>query len=326
MVQRLQKELCKGMDHLDPLGEDSAHDPEKIQLEKLHDFLRQYTTQLRDVEEAVEETFSDSWDSEWDPLEIQFRPLSNVKLSDVFDPTKEEIDRIFLAFGYLMEEAAALRDEATQSFYAPLSMIGQPDEDTDSQKLVQGDCLIKLSRLLPFLHALWRFRCRCFFVVHNFVRQLAVACSASHIIHERFFTKVHLVPCFESLASLLMVLVTIDELIASNTCESLVEVRRPQCVAPLIEVWRDVTDLQKTVALQKRMMRAVRADPSRWKVDVEKLPRLEAMLDTLERDVLSGKMFSDCALQPFAEPLVIAGERERLPCSFRDFAGTAHSH
>lgn len=48
----------------------------EVQLRKYGKFLEEYGSQLREIEHALDETLSDVWNAELDPISLQVRELS----------------------------------------------------------------------------------------------------------------------------------------------------------------------------------------------------------------------------------------------------------
>jgi WASH complex subunit 7 len=44
-----------------------------VQLKKYREFLQEYATQLLDIEDALDENLSESWDSQLDPIALDVR-------------------------------------------------------------------------------------------------------------------------------------------------------------------------------------------------------------------------------------------------------------
>lgn len=134
--------------------------------------------------------------------------------------------------------------------------------------------------MFHFLLDLSKFVQRCYGVTKNIISQMA---SLYHNQQRTLnsFKSVHLQSVFESLMSLFGVLISLDEIIQANV------------------------SFQNYIALYKRMVKAIKSDPSRYNADEERLWQVEKLLYSIKGQLLDGRIFQNCIEQEFDTPGVL---------------------
>ncbi|KAG7274770.1 hypothetical protein CRUP_015757 [Coryphaenoides rupestris] len=156
----------------------------EVQLKNYGKFLEEYTSQLRGIEDALDESIGDV------------------------------LNKVITVYAALCSEVKKLKYEAETKFYNGLLYYGEGVSDTC---VVEGESQIQMGRFISFLQELSCFVSRCFEVVLNIVHQLAAVYNnnkgAVKIIES---TGVHFQTVYEHLGELLVVLLTLDEIMENH--------------------------------------------------------------------------------------------------------------
>ncbi|CAE1304616.1 MRT43 [Acanthosepion pharaonis] len=237
----------------------------EVQLRKYGNFLEEYATQLKDIEDALDDTIGDSWDVSLDPIELQFLPYEQISLLNLIKTNNKILNKVITVLASLCAEIQTLEHEAKQKFYNALLFYGEGEVDSN---LPECEGQIQMGRMMPLLQELSCFVTRIYEVVKNVVQQLAALYttpkSGTKLID---VTGVHFQVVFGHLGDLLTVLITLDKIIENH--------------AVLKDHW----------TLYKRMLKSVRHNPTKFNIPDEKLRPFEKLMLTLEGQLLDGVIF-----------------------------------
>ncbi|PFX13788.1 WASH complex subunit 7 [Stylophora pistillata] len=275
--------------HLDAFDDGSLKLVGEAQLKKYGQFLEEYASQLKAIEDALDDSVGDSWDFSLDPIALQvFNKVIMVfaSLCREMDLLKHEVRTSYnhgkLLKQFLTEAEKAAKallfvemgwaNMATTKFYTPLLLY--EEAGADKEQVQEGDNQVRLGRMLPLLQDISSFVIRAYEVVKNVIQQLA-SLHSKEGPKVMDVTGVHFTTVFEHLAGLLGVLITLDEIMdASHT---------------LKEHWKQY----------RRMLKSVHNNTALFEIDEAKLRRLEKLLMSLEGQLLDGVILQNCIDQPF---------------------------
>eukprot|EP01114_Cavostelium_apophysatum_P015887 TRINITY_DN4419_c1_g1_i1.p1 TRINITY_DN4419_c1_g1~~TRINITY_DN4419_c1_g1_i1.p1 ORF type:complete len:1166 (-),score=413.58 TRINITY_DN4419_c1_g1_i1:31-3102(-) len=139
----------------------------------------------------------------------------------------------------------------------------------------EGNSQLGFARFLSLLHDLSQFVNRVYAVVKNVIQQLASLYNAQQKLYATTFKNVHLQTVFGHLSDLLGTLITLDEIIQSNS------------------------GYANQLNMYKRMVKDIKLDTARYNADEEKLWQMEKMLFSLKGQLLDGRIFQNCIEQEF---------------------------
>ncbi|MGH0115685.1 UNVERIFIED_CONTAM: hypothetical protein FKN15_038008 [Acipenser sinensis] len=245
----------------------------EVQLKNYGKFLEEYTSQLKGIEDALDESIGDVWDFTLDPIALQLLPYEQSSLLELIKTENKVLNKVITVYAALCCEIKKLKHEAETKFYTGLLYYGEGASHTS---VVEGESQIQMGRFISFLQELSCFVTRCSEVVVNVVHQLASLYSsnksATKIIES---SGVHFQTVFEHLGELLSVLLTLDEIIDNH--------------AALKDHW----------TMYKRLLKSVHHNPSKFSIQEEKLKPFEKLLLKLEGHILDGMIFQACVEQHF---------------------------
>ncbi|XP_044177351.1 WASH complex subunit 4-like [Acropora millepora] len=75
--------------HLDAFDDGSLRIVGEAQLKKYGQFLEEYASQLKGIEDALDDTVGDSWDFTLDPIALQILPYEQSKLLELIKADKK---------------------------------------------------------------------------------------------------------------------------------------------------------------------------------------------------------------------------------------------
>ncbi|XP_078343242.1 WASH complex subunit 4-like [Oculina patagonica] len=264
--------------HLDAFDDGSLKIVGEAQLRKYGQFLEEYASQLKAIEDALDDSVGDSWDFTLDPIALQTLPYEQSRLLELIKTDNKVFNKVVMVFASLCREMDQLKHEATTKFYTPLLLYEEAGGD-DKDQAQEGDNQVHLGRMLPLLQDVSSFVTRSYEVVKNVVQQLASVYSRDGP-KVMDVTGVHFTTVFEHLAGLMGVLITLDEIIdASHT---------------LKEHWKQY----------RRMIKSVYHNTAMFGVEEAKLRPLEKLLMSLEGQLLDGVILQNCIEQPFESQYV----------------------
>nr|XP_002122062.1 WASH complex subunit 4 [Ciona intestinalis] len=245
----------------------------EIHLKKYVKYMGQYTQQLADIEGVLGSEQGHIWDQSLNPVCLQTFPEEKVALPQLIKTENKVLNKVLIALSALCVEINVLENEAVTEFYDPILFYGETaSEDDEKQK--EGEEQLGIGRMLPLLQKLSCFGQRCREVVKNVIQQLAA-------LHNKSMPKVmdashvHLTPVYEHLCNLLRVLVTIDQIILSNSM--------------LTNHW----------TMYKMTIKSVHHNPSAYGVGQDQLKPLEKLVSHLEKKIINGQLTQFCFGQDF---------------------------
>merc|ERR1719483_167487 len=96
----------------------------ELQLKKYGNFLEEYATQLKDIEDALDETIGEAWDMTLDPISMQILPYEQTSLLQLIHTDNKILNKVLTVLGALCSEMDALKHEAQTKFYSALLLYG----------------------------------------------------------------------------------------------------------------------------------------------------------------------------------------------------------
>uniref|UniRef100_A0AAQ5XAX0 WASH complex subunit 4 n=1 Tax=Amphiprion ocellaris TaxID=80972 RepID=A0AAQ5XAX0_AMPOC len=260
------------------LGE-HLHPPYEIPLMTLKNyskFLEEYTSQLKGIEEALDDSIGDVWDFTLDPIALKLLPYEQSSLLELIKTDNKVLNKVITVYAALCSEVKKLKYEAETKFYSGLLYYGEGVSDTS---VVEGESQIQMGRFISFLQELSCFVSRCYEVVVSIVHQLAALYNsnkgATKIIES---SGVHFQIVYEHLGELLVVLLTLDEIMENH--------------GTLKDHWK----------MYKRLLKSVHHNPGKFSIPEEKLKPFEKLLLKLEGQLLDGMILQACVEQRFDDP------------------------
>ncbi|TKS73206.1 WASH complex subunit 4 [Collichthys lucidus] len=248
----------------------------EVQLKNYSKFLEEYTSQLKGIEEALDDSIGDVWDFTLDPIALKLLPYEQSSLLELIKTDNKVLNKVVTVYAALCSEVKKLKYEAESKFYNGLLYYGEGVSDTS---VVEGDSQIQMGRFISFFQELSCFVSRCYEVVVNIVHQLAALYNsnkgATKIIES---SGVHFQIVYEHLGELLVVLLTLDEIMENH--------------GTLKDHWK----------MYKRLLKSVHHNPGKFSIPEEKLKPFEKLLLKLEGQLLDGMILQACVEQRFDDP------------------------
>uniref|UniRef100_H3CSF2 WASH complex subunit 4 n=1 Tax=Tetraodon nigroviridis TaxID=99883 RepID=H3CSF2_TETNG len=236
-------------------------------------FLEEYTSQLRGIEYALDDTIGDVWDFTLDPIALKLLPCEQSSVLELIKTDNKVLNKVITVYAALCTEVKKLKYEAETKFYNGLLYYGEGVSDSS---IVEGELQIQMGRFISFLQELSCFVSRCYEVVVNIVHQLAALYNnnkaAPKVIES---SGVHFQVVYEHLGELLVVLLTLDEIMENH--------------ATLKDHWK----------MYKRLLKSVHHNPGKFSIPEEKLKPFEKLLLKLEGQLLDGMILQACVEQRF---------------------------
>ncbi|KAJ0069384.1 hypothetical protein NL108_004201, partial [Boleophthalmus pectinirostris] len=248
----------------------------EVQLKNYTRFLEEYTSQLKGIEEALDDSIGDVWDFTLDPIALKLLPYEQSSLLELIKTDNKVLNKVITVYAALCSEIKKLKYEAETKFYNGLLFYGEGVSDAC---VVEGESQIQMGRFISFLQELSCFVSRCYEVVVNVVHQLAALYNsnkgATKIIES---SGVHFQILYEHLGELLVVLLTLDEIMENH--------------GTLKEHWK----------MYKRLLKSVHHNPGKFSIPEDKLKPFEKLLLKLEGQLLDGMILQACVEQRFDDP------------------------
>ncbi|XP_071139375.1 WASH complex subunit 4-like isoform X2 [Mytilus edulis] len=245
----------------------------EVQLKKYGKFLEDYATQLREIEEALDDSIGDSWDMTLDPISLQLLPYEQTSLLQLIRTDNKIFNKIITVFAALCCEMQSLKHEAENKFYNALLFYGEGEPD---EGLQDGDAQVQMGKMMSLIQELSCFVTRSYEVVKSVVQQFSCLYTASRSGPKLInVTDVHFQVVYEHLGDLLTVLITLDEIINNH--------------GTLTDHW----------TLYKRMLKSVHHDPGKFGIQPDKMRPFEKLMMQLEGQLLDGLIFQNCVEQTF---------------------------
>ena len=252
--------------------------PVEQQIAKSLEFIHEHQQRLDEIEETIRLDIGNvPWEKAMDPAMLQLEPTERVDVPDLIQTDNDIFNKVMTVFAFLCDEVAELKQTAEDSFYGPLLMFGEAAID-DERDYYDGEEELQMGRTLHFFQDLGNFVDRLNSVTVNIIHQLASLQQNGRTIYLSTFRNVQLLPVYESLGTVLGILITLDALVLNND------------------------EITNSWMAYKKMMQYVRADPSRYSMDEEKVKQFERLLVSLDQTVLAGAMFQFCVEQDFEQP------------------------
>ncbi|XP_053742300.1 WASH complex subunit 4 [Synchiropus splendidus] len=247
----------------------------EVQLKNYSKFLEEYTSQLRGIQEALDDSIGDVWDFTLDPIALKLLPYEQCSLLELIKTDNKVLNKVVTVYAALCCEVKKLKYEAETKFYNGLLFYG---EGVSEISIVEGDSQIQMGRFVSFLQELSCFVSRCYEVVANIIQQLAALYNsnkgATKIIES---SSVHFQIVYEHLGELLVVLLTLDEIMENHST--------------LKDHWQ----------MYKRLLKSVQHNPGKFSIPEDKLKPFEKLLLRLEGQLLDGTILQTCVEQRFDE-------------------------
>uniref|UniRef100_A0A8C3RNI0 WASH complex subunit 4 n=1 Tax=Chelydra serpentina TaxID=8475 RepID=A0A8C3RNI0_CHESE len=245
----------------------------EVQLKNYGKFLEEYTSQLKRIEDALDDSVGDVWDFNLDPIALKLLPYEQSSLLELINTENKVLNKVITVYAALCCEIKKLKYEAETKFYNGLLFYGEGATDSS---MVEGDSQIQMGRFISFLQELSCFVTRCYEVVMNVIHQLAVLYTSNKNAPKIIATSgVHFQTMYEHLGELLTVLLTLDEIVDNH--------------ATLKDHW----------TMYKRLLKSVHHNPSKFGIQEDKLKPFEKLLLKLEGQLLDGMIFQACIEQQF---------------------------
>eukprot|EP00286_Rhodomonas_abbreviata_P028524 CAMPEP_0181299654 /NCGR_PEP_ID=MMETSP1101-20121128/6465_1 /TAXON_ID=46948 /ORGANISM="Rhodomonas abbreviata, Strain Caron Lab Isolate" /LENGTH=1130 /DNA_ID=CAMNT_0023404825 /DNA_START=156 /DNA_END=3545 /DNA_ORIENTATION=+ len=246
--------------------------PTEEHLEKLKTFVAAHGNELRGIENFIDDSLTEVWDEFNDLVAIKLDVSEHCSTADLIATDNKEIGKIITTFAVLTDECLRLRNIAEKEFFCPLACFGERFDDTP---LSEGDEAEQVAALIPLMERLSLFAARCHEVVANCMSQLSglYTDSGKTSMYRQAFKGVHLQYTLTQLGELLRVLVTLDEIIVSNT------------------------ELNVQWAEYKRMLQSAALEPEVFGISASRAAKLLMAVMRLEGDVFNGAMLRGCWLQ-----------------------------
>ncbi|GAB6032534.1 hypothetical protein CHUAL_011427 [Chamberlinius hualienensis] len=258
-----------------------------VQIRKYGKFLEEYAVQLQGIEDALYECTSDAWDMTLDPISLKIS-RERTTLLQLISTENKLLNKIITVLASLCLEMKQLIHEAETKYYHGLILYGEGNIETNGGTQ-EGETQIQTGRIVLFLQELFCFVARCNLVIKNVMQQLSSlhqpAKSSQKVID---VSGVHFLPVYETIGELLTVLVTLDEIVASQSM--------------LKDHWE----------LYKRLIKAVRPNPAKFAVSVNDLQPFEKLLNRMQDYLLEGRIFQSCMEQNYDDGEIIVSKNSAL--------------
>ncbi|CAL1541419.1 unnamed protein product [Lymnaea stagnalis] len=257
----------------------------ELQLKKYGNFLEEYATQLKEIEDVLDESIGDAWDMSLDPISMQIVPYEQTTLLQLIHTDNRILNKVLTVLAALCAEIDALKHEATTKFYNALLLYGEGEPD---EGLEEGEAQIQIGRLFPLLQELSCFVSRCYEVVKTVMKQLSCLYTNKTTGPKMIdVTEVHFQAVFEHLGELLTILITLDHIIEMHPS--------------LKDHW---TLYKRQSYKYYRMVKSVHHDPGKFGIPQDKVRPFEKLLMMLEGKLLDGMIFQNCVEQLFDDEKV----------------------
>ncbi|XP_046580834.1 WASH complex subunit 4-like [Haliotis rubra] len=120
----------------------------ELQLKKYGSFLEDYASQLKDIEDALDDSIGDSWDMTLDPIALQFLPYEQTSLLQLIRTDNKIFNKIITVLASLCSEMDALKHEAETKFFNALLFYGEGEPEAG---LEDGDAQVQMGKIIPLL-------------------------------------------------------------------------------------------------------------------------------------------------------------------------------
>ena len=151
---------------------DAQEQPIEEELQRKLSFVQEHAQKLREIEEAVNFTIAEAWDTADDPIYLHMQPPEKVDVQDLFTTDNELFNKVLTVLAVLCDEIAEIKVTAQNNFYPAMVMFGQPVHG-DEEDLRDGEEELQMGRMLPFFQDLSNLVDRCNSICVNVIHQLA---------------------------------------------------------------------------------------------------------------------------------------------------------
>jgi len=245
--------------------------PGEEHLERFGKFVADHGHDLRVLEHSLDETASEVWDPHTDVVGINHEPAEQCRIHTLIDTDNKEMTKVIGVFAALSEEFATLVEIGQRDFYGPLACFG---ERFDDLKMPEGEEMEQVSAALPLFENLSMFASRCHTVIGNALSQLAGLYTAGKgSMYQTSFKGVYMYYFLMRLGDVVRVLVTLDELVATNT--------------ELHDQWYEYKQVLQSAALE----------PEAFGMGQTRIAKLLMAVTSLEAYVFNGAFLRGCWLQ-----------------------------
>uniref|UniRef100_A0A670JYV3 WASH complex subunit 4 N-terminal domain-containing protein n=1 Tax=Podarcis muralis TaxID=64176 RepID=A0A670JYV3_PODMU len=96
-----------------------------VQLKNYGKFLEAYTSQLKRIEDALDDSVGDVWDFNLDPIALNLLPYEQSSLLELINTENKVLNKVITVYAALCCEIKKLRYEAETKFYNGLLFYGE---------------------------------------------------------------------------------------------------------------------------------------------------------------------------------------------------------
>uniref|UniRef100_A0ACB8FMZ8 WASH complex subunit 4 n=1 Tax=Sphaerodactylus townsendi TaxID=933632 RepID=A0ACB8FMZ8_9SAUR len=97
----------------------------EVQLKNYGKFLEAYTSQLKRIEDALDDSVGDVWDFNLDPIELNLLPYEQSSLLELIKTENKVLNKVITVYAALCCEIKKLKYEAETKFYNGLLFYGE---------------------------------------------------------------------------------------------------------------------------------------------------------------------------------------------------------
>lgn len=181
----------------------------EVQLRNYGQCLEEYTVKLQQIEERLDSCLNNCWDLSLDPVTFNSTPVEHCSLVHLIDTDNKILNKILIAVSATCAEIEFLQHEAQTKYYSAILFYGE------GNKSIAAVCV---SQMLPTLQTICSFISRCEAVLSIAIQQLSSLHGSSKInVAPAPALDVHFQLVIEHIGDLLVILVTLDELLQSQT-------------------------------------------------------------------------------------------------------------
>eukprot|EP00759_Apiculatamorpha_spiralis_P036446 PhF_6_TR36555/c0_g1_i2/m.53955/K18465/MRT43, SWIP; WASH complex subunit 7 len=247
--------------------------PQDVALDKVRNLVSSFGLELRDAERHLSEDLADAdrWDIHTDMITVECGkdrviPTIEDNMGSVVKDNKI-LHRIIMVLSSLQAEMMNLVTESKQVLIPQLALFGEKSDIKEKMETAEAEELF-FPRILPLLMDVWNYRERCTEVVKNAMKQFASIYDEKNrkkgILTP--YLSVHFLPIWRSIGDTIATLVCMDEIIRQND------------------------NFVRCGTIFKRMMKNARMQPDKFDTDEARMKRFDALLNTIEHDVLDDRL------------------------------------
>ena len=250
-------------------------------------FVAEYGETVIDLEENMADRVSLVWDPTNDPIGLASQPFEAKRIQDLFSSDNKPFDKVMTVCAYLCWEIQQLQAQVADKFYAPLAAFGvtmaEVSPNDVDEEVADGELELQVGRLMEKLKDLRYFVERGRMLGQNLMQQLANLYKDDRVRGQNTsFAGVHIATIFEHIGDLCTIFISLDEVIDSND------------------------NLRDGLNAYKDMMKTIAQDPARFDTDATTLDHFDEYINTLEDELLDGRIFATFTDQEFTRPGEIA--------------------